>query len=138
MPSHHGVDLDRAGAVNDNRPDLAQRAHQKDGKKSKDGRVTGKAEGLKCGPSHFPQASGLPGEMMIIQNASRGGDRTRGIPGILHTTSLGPEQRNRLVDGIIDLSAHGRKGDGPVHRVSGNDATAHNAGMRPLPGAPVH
>lgn len=138
MPRHYGVDLDRAGAVNDNRPDVAQRARQGGGPKSKDGRVSGKAEGLKHSPSHYPQATGLPGELMIIQNASRGSDKTRGIPGILNTTTLGPEQRRGLVDGIIDLSAYGRKGDGPVHRVSGNDATAHNAGMRPLPGAPVH
>jgi len=138
MPNHHGVDLDRAGAVNDNRPDLAQRAHQKDGKKSKDGRVSGKAEGLSRSPSHYPQASGLPGELMIIQDASRGRSKTLGIPGILNTTTLGPDQRNRLVDGIIDMSSKGRTADGPVHSVSGRDATAMNAGMRALPGAPIH
>ena len=136
--SHHGVDLDRAGPVNDNRPDVIQRAHQKSGKKSKDGRVEGPGVALPRQQSHFPQATGLPGSLMIIENAGRGRDRVHGIPGILSTTSLGPEQRRKLISGIIDLSEHGRRADGPVHQVSGHDATAMNAGMRPIPGAPIH
>lgn len=136
MP-HHGVDLDRAGPVNDNRPDLAARAHQPS-KKSKDSRVEGPGKAIPHRVSQYPQASGLPGSLSIIENAGRGRDRPHGIPGILSTTSLGPEQRRKLISGIIDLSEHGRKADGPVHNVSGHDATAMNAGMRPLPGAPVH
>ena len=87
---------------------------------------------------HFPQATGLPGSLMIIENAGHGGHRSQGIPGILHTTSLVPEQRSRLMNGIIDLGEHAREMGGPVHSITGHDATAMNAGMRPIPGAPIH
>jgi hypothetical protein len=75
---------------------------------------------------------------MIIENAGHGGHRSQGIPGILHTTSLVPEQRSRLMNGIIDLGEHAREMGGPVHSITGHDATAMNAGMRPIPGAPIH
>jgi hypothetical protein len=89
--------------------------------------------------SHYPQATGLPGDLHILEHPGHGKGLLHGIPGILHTTSLGPEQRHRLADGIIDLSAREtRDMEGPVHRVSGHDATAMNAGMRPIPGAAIH
>lgn len=130
--------MDRAGPVNQNKPAVERAARQSGHEGKESGKVMGPAEGMKGRHSRQPQATGLPGELHIIEMAGRGSDRTHGIPGILHTTSLGPEQRHRLVDGIIDLAAHGRVHDGPVHRVSGHDATAMNAGMRPLPGAPIH
>jgi len=86
----------------------------------------------------FPQATSLPGSLMIIENAGHGGSRSHGIPGILHTTSLFPEQRSRLMNGIIDLGQYAREMGGPVHSITGQDATAMNAGMRPIPGAPIH
>ena len=134
----HGIDLDRAGPVNQNRPAVEKAARQGKSKKSKDGMVHGAGKSVGAPHASYPQATGLPGSLHIIENAGRGRDKTHGIPGILHTTSLEPGQRRRLVSGIIDLSEHGRKGSGPVHEVTGHDATAHNAGMRPLPGAPVH
>jgi hypothetical protein len=36
------------------------------------------------------------------------------------------------------MADHGRKADGPVHSVTGHDATARNAGYRPIPGSPFH
>ena len=137
MP-HHGVDFDRLGPVNDNRPAVIGRAEQASGMKSKDGRVLAAAESMPSRMSSYPQATGLPGSLMIIENAGHGGHRREGIPGILTTTSLEPGQRRRLMEGIIDLSEHGRSGDGPLHYMTGHDATAHNEGMRPIPGAAVH
>ena len=139
MPSHKGIDLDRAGPVNQNAPAVEKAARQSGEGGKESGRVMGSAQGLRSGQSRQPQATSLPGELHIIEHPSRGSARTAGIPGIIHTTSLGPDQRHRLVDGIIDLSAsNGRAADGPVHKVAGHDATAMNAGMRPLPGAPIH
>lgn len=134
------VDLDRAGPVNDNRPDLASRASQGGSKKNKkDGYVVPAGKDVPAGRSHVPQATSLPGSLGIIENAgARGGDRKQGIPGILSTTSLGADTRTRLLSGIIDMSAKMPAESGPVHAVTGHDATAMNAGMRPLPGAPIH
>lgn len=134
------VDLDRAGPVNDNRTDLQQRASQGGSKKNKkDGYVVPAGKDVPAGKCHVPQATSLPGSMGIIENAgARHGDRKQGIPGILTTTSLGADTRTRLISGIIDLSQHKPAEDGPVHMVTGHDATAMNAGMRPIPGARIH
>ena len=137
MP-HHGVDFDRAGPVNDNRPTLIGRARQPSGTSRETGTVLPRGASMPVREAHFPQATGLPGSLMIIENAGHGGHKSHGIPGILHTTSLFPEQRQRLVSGIIDLGVHSRESCGPVHMITGHDATAMNAGMRPIPGAPIH
>jgi len=78
-----------------------------------------------------PPASGLMGSMGIISSPSGGRDREMGIPGIITSTSLGPEQRQRLVGGIIEspMGGMGHTAEGPVHKVMGHDATAYNAGM---------
>lgn len=132
------VDFDRLGAVNDNRPDLAMRASQGGKKSKKEGYVVPKGQAVPSGPSQVPQATGMPGQAMIIADAGRGkGDRKPGIPGILTTTTLGSQQRTRLVSGIIDLSERKPEESGPLHSVSGHDATAMNAGMRPIPGAVI-
>jgi len=136
MP-HHDVDFDRLGPVNDNRPTLIHRATQGSAG-GRDGRVAPAGHSLHAPEASYPQATGMLGSLQIIADAGRGSAKTHGIPGILHTTSLGPLQRNRLADGIIDLSQHGSRDVGPVHKISGHDATAMNAGMRPLPGAPIH
>ena len=53
-----------------------------------------------------------------------------GIPGIISSTSLGPEQRSRLVGGIIESPMSGSMAaEGPVSKVMGHDATAYNEGM---------
>ena len=78
-----------------------------------------------------PSATSLQGSLGIIENAM-GGDRHRsvGIPGIISSTSLGPEQRQRLVAGIIESPMEGsNKNSGAVHSVMGHDATAYNEGM---------
>ena len=77
-----------------------------------------------------PQATGMPGSMSIIHNVQKPGSGIHGIPGIIHSTTLGPEVRGRLMDGIISSAMDGRRGaEGPVTKVAGVDATAYNAGM---------
>lgn len=133
------VDLDLAGPVNDNRATLASRDKQKGPKGSKDGRVLAKGESMPHRMSNVPQASSMLGHMNIINDAGgRGTGRAHGIPGIITSTSLGPEQRTRLISGIIDLAESGHHDmEGPLHSVMGSDATAMNAGMRPIPGAVI-
>jgi hypothetical protein len=77
-----------------------------------------------------PPASSLMGSLGIISSPSGGRDRDVGIPGIITSTSLGPEQRQRLVAGIIESPMGGAgHAEGPVHKVLGHDATAYNQGM---------
>jgi len=80
-----------------------------------------------------PQASSLPGMMGIIQDVASGGnrDRARGVPGIITSTTLGPEVRQRLQKGIIEtmMGGAGTGGEGPVTAAAGHDATAYNTGM---------
>lgn len=91
------------------------------------------AGGAKAG-SHgqAPAATSLQGSLGIIENAM-GGNRNRavGIPGIISSTSLGPEQRQRLVAGIIESPMEGQhpRDSGAVHAVMGHDSTAYNEGM---------
>jgi hypothetical protein len=132
------VNLDRAGAVNDNAAALRKRASQ--GGKKHGGMAHGAGQGVpqQGKPSHQQEATSMPGSMGILDLAHHEGHKKHaGIPGILHTTTEGPSVRHKLLSGILDLSAeHGRKPDGPVHSVTGHDATARNAGMRPIPGSP--
>ncbi len=84
-----------------------------------------------------PPATSLPGQLGIIEHPMLG-DRHRsvGIPGIMSSTSLGPEQRSRLVAGIIESGLDsGRRADGAVHTVQGRDSTAYNAGMVHIAGS---
>jgi hypothetical protein len=85
-----------------------------------------------------PPATSLQGSLGIIENAM-GGDRHRkvGIPGIISSTSLGPEQRQRLVAGIIESPMEGQhpRDAGAVHAVLGHDSTAYNEGMIHLRGS---
>ena len=131
--------MDRLGAVNDNRPAIEKRARQKGGKAAKDGVVhgAGKAVPKAHQASHAPVATSLPGQLGILDLAHHmKGDMSPGIPGIIRTTTTGSEIRHKLMSGIIDLGEHGRKADGAVHMVTGHDASAQNAGMRPIPGSP--
>ena len=133
------VNLDRAGPANDNAAALKKRATQKGTKK--DGVVHGAGKGVPKTniASHGPVATSLPGSMGILDLAHHmKNDVAMGIPGIIRTTTTGNEIRGKLLSGIIDMHEPGRKGDGPVHTVTGHDATAMNAGMRPLPGAVIH
>jgi hypothetical protein len=84
-----------------------------------------------------PPASTLPGQLGVITNPSAGKPRPMGIPGILSSTSLGPEQRSRMVAGILtNPGSEGRAQVDAVHSVSGHDATAYNQGMVHLRGSP--
>lgn len=78
-----------------------------------------------------PQATSLQGSLGIIEYPSGGrGDRHVGIPGIISSTSLGPEQRQRLVAGIIESPMEAdSKNSGAVHAVMGHDSTAYSEGM---------
>ena len=74
-----------------------------------------------------PPATGMPGQMHIIDSPRKGRDHNLGIPGIISSTSLGPEQRQRLVSGIIDsVMSGGAHASGPVHTIMGHDSTAYN------------
>lgn len=77
-----------------------------------------------------PTATSLQGSLGIIEHPSAGKVRHMGIPGIITSTSLGPEQRQRLVSGIIESGMAGEgHAEGPVHAVMGHDSTAYNSGM---------
>jgi len=77
-----------------------------------------------------PPATSIQGSMGIIENVRAGKDHNMGIPGIISSTSLGPEQRSRLVGGIIESPMSGHlAAEGPVSKVMGHDATAYNEGM---------
>lgn len=76
-----------------------------------------------------PPATSIQGSMGIIENVRAGRDHNMGIPGIISSTSLGPEQRQRLVNGIIESPMSGSTAEGPVSKVMGHDATAYNEGM---------
>lgn len=86
------------------------------------------------------QATSLPGKMGIIDphGAASGKDRVKeGIPGIISTTTQGEATRARLVGGIIESPmSSGKAPSGPVHSVSGHDATAYNAGFVHIRGSP--
>jgi hypothetical protein len=77
-----------------------------------------------------PTATSLPGSLGIIEHPSGGRDHNLGIPGIISSTSLGPNQRQRLVAGIIEsaMSAPSHN-SGAVHAVMGHDSTAYSEGM---------
>ena len=86
-----------------------------------------------------PQASSLPGMMGIIQDVASGGnrDRARGVPGIITSTTLGPEVRQRLQKGIIEsmMGGGGNGAEGPVTAAAGKDSTAYNTGMVHIAGS---
>jgi len=82
-----------------------------------------------------PQASSMPGQMGIIHDVRKPGKGAVGIPGIISSTTLGPEQRGRLVSGIIEHPMEGEHETGPVHKVMGVDATAYNTGMAHIAGS---
>lgn len=91
---------------------------------------SGKAHGSAARKGQAPPATALNGSLNIIESPRKGRDHNLGIPGIISSTSLGPEQRSRLVSGIIE-SGMGAPTDrsGPVHSIMGHDSTAYNEGM---------
>jgi hypothetical protein len=84
---------------------------------------------------HEQEATSLPGFMPIIRDVQRAGRGAVGIPGIISSTTLGPEQRHRLVAGIIETTTGRSDESGPVRRVQGMDATAYNEGMVHIAGS---
>jgi hypothetical protein len=127
----HPINMNLAGPVNDNSRS-ANMSHRMVGGGSTRQSMTPKANT----PSHFPQASSLPGVPGIIHDVSAHGTPQQGIPGIIATTTTSPETRARLVGGIIEQVASGRAHPGPVSEVQGHDATAYNAGMAHIRGSP--
>jgi hypothetical protein len=130
------MDLEVSRPVNDNTAGLAKRAGGKSSKTKKGNSMPVPNEHK---PSHSPQAVSLPGQLPVLMEPGRGGERKGaivGVPGIIHSTVTSPETRQRLVSGILDLcEARGAKGDGPVHTVTGHDSTAYNSGMVHLAGS---
>ena len=90
---------------------------------------TAKPQGQAARRGQAPPATSLNGSMSIIEHPQHGKDRNVGIPGIISSTSLGPEQRSRLVSGIIESPMVGQSVEGPVHKIMGHDSTAYNEGM---------
>ena len=98
--------------------------------------ATMKPHGAAARKGQAPPATTLPGGLNIIESPRKGKDHNLGIPGIISSTSLGPEQRQRLVSGIIESPMAGPgHASGPVHAIMGHDSTAYNAGMVHLRGS---
>ena len=86
-------------------------------------------------PGEGPQATSMPGSVSVIHNVQKAGRGAHGVPGIISSTTLGPEVRHRLMEGIIVSAMGGSYEQGPISRVAGRDATAYNAGMAHIPGS---
>jgi hypothetical protein len=87
--------------------------------------------------SKGPQATSVPGAVHIIHDVMKAGRGISGVPGIISSTTLGNEVRQRLMTGIIDSPAGARESAvGPVQRAMGMDSTAYNAGMAHIAGSP--
>jgi len=99
------------------------------------GSVSAQHSGLAARRGQAPPSTSLPGSLGIIESPRKGKDHNLGIPGIISSTSLGPEQRSRLVAGIIETPMAGQAASGPVHNIMGHDATAYNEGMIHLRGS---
>lgn len=82
-----------------------------------------------------PQATSMPGMLPVIQDVRRAGKGAVGVPGIISSTTLGPNVRRRLAIGIIENPMEAETATGPVHRVAGHDSTAYNEGMVHISGS---
>lgn len=148
MPRHNksaGMNLDTMGPSMDN--DAMKGKKMPSGKNS--GAVHGaekvhkrsrKAAGHGMSVEHQgymgQQATSLPGSLSVIHDVMKPGRGIHGIPGIISSTTEGPEVRQRLALGVIESPmAMGMRDQGPVHRVQGMDATAYNTGMVHLAGS---
>ena len=70
----------------------------------------------------------------IIQSASgRGGSTALGLKGIANSTSLGPEQRMRVLSGVIQVDSR-MKGQSAVSKSSVKSATSRTVGTVHIPG----
>jgi hypothetical protein len=99
------------------------------------GSIMAQHSGLAARKGQAPGATSLPGSLGIIESPRKGKDHNLGIPGIISSTSLGPNQRSRLVAGIIETPMAGQAAGGAVHNIMGHDATAYNEGMIHLRGS---
>jgi len=104
-----------------------------------------KSKGVSSPPTHVPeekgqgpQATSMPSRTMagILEPMSSSKPLHVGIPGLVNSTTMGPEVRQRLVKGIIESAMGITHATGPVSKVMGHDATAYAAGMRHIPGSP--
>jgi len=115
--------------------EAVDRTHAKLPRKSKGKDL--KQVSVRVAPNQGPQASSLPAMMGIIDPMTAGRPQHPGIPGLIHSTTLGPEQRQRLVAGIIETPmGAASQASGPVHKVAGHDATAYADGMVHIAGSP--
>lgn len=87
--------------------------------------------------SHGPQATSAPGGLHVIHDVMKPGRGIQGIPGIISSTTLGNEVRQRLMTGIIESPSESHHvAVGPVQRIQGVDSTAYNTGMAHIAGSP--
>ena len=121
--AHHGSETARV------RGDMVRGAiHMAPSPKSKTGgMIKGGIAAARNGQA--PPATSVQGSLGIIESPSNRREYNMGIPGLITSTSLGPEQRQRIVSGIIESPMQGENAQGPVSSVMGHDATAYNAGM---------
>ena len=127
MPHHY----DLAKPVQDN----AHRAPRKNAKEHHKGMKIPTEHQV----SHSPQASSLPGQLSVIKDPHAKPGMSKGLTGIIQSTTTSPETRQRLISGILDVCTHhGVAPQGPVHTVLGQDSTAYNSGMVHIAGAPSH
>ena len=105
------------------------------GKGQKKSHSSGGQDVMRSAGHQGPQATSMPGAVGIIHDVMRPGKGAVGVPGIISSTTLGPEVRHRLVSGIIESPMAGEHASGPVQRVQGVDATAYNEGMVHIAGS---
>jgi len=128
MPRHAHPDVHRP--VNDNKP-------MKHHEKKEAGHHMKKMEIHEAGRhERTPQATSLPGSLPIIHSMHGRRDGIHGIPGIISSTTTGPEIRQRLISGILDPCTEHKAQEGPVSVVHGVDSTAYNTGMVHIRGSP--
>ena len=147
MPRHHksaeAMNLDTMGPGMDNDAHRGKKAPKASGKamhsaekvhkRSKKAESHGKDVGYS--KAEGPQATSLPGSMHIIHDVMKPGRGIHGIPGIISSTTEGPQVRQRLALGIIESAMGAERSSGPVHKVQGMDATAYNEGMVHIAGS---
>jgi hypothetical protein len=123
-------------AAHHKQADLRDAIHQAPHPVSKSGPMISGGGAKAASHGQAPGATSMRESLGIIDNVRAGKDHNMGIPGIISSTSLGPDQRQRLVSGIIESPmSGGADSEDAVSTVMGHDATAYNQGMIHLRGS---
>ena len=83
-----------------------------------------------------PQASSLPGTLPIIHDVRKAGRGIHGIPGIIESTTTGPEIRSRLLLGVIEHPMAGKSETHSAVSTVSPSATNYGRGMVHIRGSP--